>query len=84
MAHHARRSTGRPGRTFGPWHILGLFAFYAILAFAVLAFAFFFLFTIGEMALVVVLTALVAAVATIVHVRAGKRTRVDALIDRGP
>jgi hypothetical protein len=68
---------------FGPKHMLGLFAFYAILTFCVLAFTFFYVFTVGDMALVAILTVAVGVVATAVHVRAGKRTRVDALVDRG-
>ena len=69
---------------FGTRHVLALFAFYATLTFCVLAFTFFYVFSLDEMALVVVLTLAVGVAATALHVRAGRRTRVDALIDRGP
>ena len=82
MARHHGSSPG--GRAhFGPLHVLGLFLFYAVLAFCVFAFAFFFVFTGGEFRLVIVLTVVFGFVATIVHVKVGRRTRVDALIDKG-
>jgi len=86
-SHHERghHHPAAPGRArFGPVHIAGLFVFYAVLAFCVLAFTFFFVFTGGEFRLVIVLTLAFGVVATIVHVRAGRRSRVDRLIDKGP
>jgi hypothetical protein len=55
-----------------------------VLTFCVLAFTFFFVYTGLEFRLVIVLTLLVGAIATLVHVKAGRRSRVDTLIDRGP
>lgn len=83
MTHPHRHAPERRAR-FGTRHVLTLFAFYVTLAFCVLAFTFFYVFSLGEMALVVILTLAVGVVATAVHVGAGRRTRVDALIDRGP
>ena len=80
--HHESSSRGR--QRFSPRHIVGLFLFYSVLTFCVLAFTFFFVYTGLEFRLVIVLTLLVGAVATLVHVRAGRRSRVDTLIDRGP
>jgi hypothetical protein len=81
----ADRRPGRGSRArFRPGHVAGLFAFYAVLAFCVLAFTFFYVFTIGELGIVVVLTLAFAAGATAVHVKRGRRDRVDTLIDRGP
>jgi len=65
-------------------HIAGLFVFYSLLAFCVLAFVFFFVYTGGEFRLVIALTLLFGVVATIVHVKAGRRSRIDTLIDKGP
>jgi hypothetical protein len=65
-------------------HIAGLFAFYVLLAFCVLTFTFFYVFNMGEFRLVTALTLGFAIVATIVHVKAGRRDRIDDLIDRGP
>ena len=81
-SHHDFTSRGR--QRFSPRHIAGLFAFYAVLAFCVLAFTFFFVYTGGEFRLVVVLTLLFGVIATAVHVKAGRRGRVDTLIDKGP
>jgi hypothetical protein len=58
--------------------------FYAVLAFCVFAFTFFYVYTGVEFRLVIALTLIIAAIATIVHVKAGRRTRVDSLIDKGP
>jgi hypothetical protein len=80
--HHGSSPKGRV--RFRPAHILGLFLFYAVLAFCVLAFTFFFVFTGVEFRLVIVLTLVVGVVATAVHVKAGRRTRVDTLVDKGP
>ena len=80
--HHGRPSPGRA--RFRPIHILGLFVFYAVLAFCVLAFTFFFVFTGGEFRLVIILTVAFGAIATAVHVKAGRRTRIDRLVDKGP
>jgi hypothetical protein len=80
--HHGSTSRGR--QSFSTRHIIGLFLFYAVLTFCVLAFTFFFIYTGLEFRLVIVLTFLVGAIATFVHVKAGRRTRVDTLIDRGP
>jgi hypothetical protein len=63
---------------------VGLFVFYGVLTFCVLAFTFFFIFTWGEFRLVIPLSLAVGVIATIVHVKAGRRTRVDTLIDKGP
>ena len=79
----------RPGRAHDrgghvrPLHVLGLFVFYAALAFGVFAFTFFYIFTRVEFGLVIVLTLVIAVVATAVHVRSGRRTRVDSLVDKG-
>ena len=64
-------------------HVLGLFVFYAALAFGVFAFTFFFIFTRVEFGLVMVLTLVIAVIATFIHVRSGRRTRVDSLVDKG-
>ena len=80
--HHESTSRGR--HRFSARHIVGLFLFYPVLTFCVLAFTFFFVYTGLEFRLVIVLTLLVGAVATIVHVKAGRRSRVDSLVDRGP
>ncbi len=80
--HHESASRGKA--RFSPRHIVGLFAFYAVLAFSVLAFTFFFVYTGGEFRLVIGLTLVFAVIATIVHVKAGRRSRVDTLIDKGP
>lgn len=80
--HHDSASGGR--QRFSARHIVGLFIFYAVLTFGVLAFTFFFVYTGLEFRLVIVLTLLLGLVATIVHVKAGRRTRIDTLIDRGP
>ncbi len=77
-------STSRGKQRFSPRHIVGLFVFYAVLAFCVLAFTFFFVYTGGEFRLVVVLTLVFGVIATIVHVKAGRRSHVDTLIDKGP
>jgi hypothetical protein len=79
--HHGANSGG--GTRFSTGHILGLFGFYLVLAFCILAFTFFFVFTGGEYRLVIVLTLAFSAIATIVHVMAGRRSRVDTLIDKG-
>jgi hypothetical protein len=79
--HHDPASPRRQRPTLR--HIVGLFLFYSVLAFAVLAFAFFFVYTGGEFRLVIALTVVVGAVATIVHVKAGRRSRVDTLVDKG-
>ena len=62
---------------------LGLFVFYTALAFGVFAFTFFYIFTGIEFSLVIVLTLVIGVVATFVHVKAGRRTRVDSLVDKG-
>ena len=83
--HHDPRSSGR-ARAHGrvsALHILGLFVFYAVLAFGVFAFTFFYIFTGIEFSLVIVLTLVIGVVATFVHVTAGRRTRVDSLVDKG-
>jgi hypothetical protein len=80
--HHDSGSRGR--QSFSARHIVGLFVFYAVLTFCVLTFTFFFIFTGLEFRLVIVLTLLVGALATLVHVKAGRRTRVDTLVDKGP
>jgi hypothetical protein len=79
--HHAANSGG--GAHFSAAHILGLFGFYLVLAFCILAFTFFYVFTGVEVRLVIVLTLVFSVVATIVHVIAGRRSRVDTLIDKG-
>jgi hypothetical protein len=83
MSKHHGSSTGGKAH-FGPGHILGLFLFYAVLAFCVLAFTFYFVFVGGEARLMVALTLALAIIATIVHVKMGRRDRIDTLIDRGP
>ena len=80
--HH--ESTPRGKQRFSPRHIVGLFLFYSVLTFCVLAFTFFFVYTRIEFSLVIALTLLVGAIATLVHAKAGRRSRVDTLIDRGP
>ena len=84
--HHGPRPSDRAhgkGMHIGGWHVLGLFVFYAALAFGVFAFTFFYIFTRIEFSLVIVLTLVIAVVATFVHVRSGRRTRVDSLVDKG-
>ena len=82
MARH--HGSGTPGKArFGTGHILGLFIFYAVLAFCVCAFTFFYVYTGIEFRLVIVLTLVIGAIATFVHVKAGRRTRVDTLVDKG-
>ena len=78
------RPGGRRAARFSAKHIAGLFAFYAIVAFCVLTFALFYVFNVGELRLVTALTLGFAIVATWVHVRSGRRDRVDQLIDHGP
>lgn len=78
------RPAGRRGAGFTTKHIAGLFVFYAIVAFCVLTFALFYVFNVGELRLVTALTLGFAIVATWVHVRSGRRDRVDQLIDHGP
>jgi hypothetical protein len=79
--HHSGNSGG--GARFSAGHVLGLFGFYLVLAFCILAFTFFFVFTVGEFRLVIVLTLVFSVIATIVHVMAGRRSRVDTLVDKG-
>ena len=83
--HHGPRSSGgaRAHDRVSALHVLGLFVFYTALAFGVFAFTFFYIFTGIEFSLVIVLTLVIAVVATFVHVRAGRRTRVDSLVDKG-
>jgi len=78
------RGGARRAARFRPAHIVGLFLFYSVLTFAVIAFAFFFLFTGLEFRLVIPVALVIGAIATVVHVKAGRRTRVDTLVDRGP
>ncbi len=81
------QSSGARGRgraKFSIRHIVGLFVFYLILAFCVLTFTFFYVFDVGELRLVTVLTLAFAVLATAVHVRSGRRDRIDTLIERGP
>ena len=75
---------GRRAARFSAKHIAGLFVFYAILAFCVLTFTFFYVFNVGEFRLVTALTLAFAIVATVIHVKSGRRDRVDQLIDHGP
>lgn len=70
--------------TFTAKHVVGLFVFYVILAFCILTFTFFYVFNMGEMRLVTALTLAFAIVATVIHVKTGKRDRLDTLIDKGP
>lgn len=79
--HHPSHGGGRP--RMSPLHIVGLFVFYAALAFGVFAFTFFYIFTGIEFSLVIVLTLAIAVVATAFHVVKGRRTRVDSLVDKG-
>ena len=79
--HRGPRSSG--GARFSALHVLGLFVFYTALAFGVFAFTFFYIFTGIEFSLVIVLTLVIGVVATLVHVKAGRRTRVDSLVDKG-
>ena len=83
--HHAPRSSGRAHAhdRVSALHVLGLFVFYTALAFGVFAFTFFYIFTGIEFSLVIVLTLVIGVVATLVHVKAGRRTRVDSLVDKG-
>jgi hypothetical protein len=83
MARHHGSTSGGKVR-FGPGHIAGLFIFYAVLAFCVFAFTFFYAYTGIEFRLVILLTLVIGVIATFIHVKAGRRTRIDALIDRGP
>lgn len=78
--HHDANSDG--AARFRAGHILGLFGFYLVLTFCVFAFTFFG-FTAAEYRLVIVLTLAVSVIATIVHVLAGRRSRVDTLIGKG-
>ena len=80
--HHDGRSAGRAHFSVG--HIIGLLVFYSILAFCVLAFTFFYVYTQGELRFVIILTIAFGVVATAVHTKAGRRSRIDRLIDRGP
>jgi hypothetical protein len=70
--------------TFSAQHIVGLFVFYVIVAFCILTFTFFYVFDMGELRLVTALTLGFAIVATVVHVKSGRRDRVDRLIEKGP
>ena len=83
--HHGPRSSGgaRAHDRVSALHVLGLFVFYTALAFGVFAFTFFYIFTGIEFRLVIVLTLVIGVVATFVHVKAGRRTRVDSLVDKG-
>lgn len=83
MTRHPRPA-GRRAARFSARHIAGLFMIYGILAFCILTFTFFYVFNVGEMRLVTALTLGFAIVATLVHVRSGRRDRVDQLIDHGP
>jgi len=82
---HDPRSSGRARGhdRVSALHVLGLFVFYTALAFGVFAFTFFYIFTGIEFSLVIVLTLVIGVVATFVHVKAGRRTRVDSLVDKG-
>jgi hypothetical protein len=84
MARHHHGPGGGGKARFGPAHIAGLFVFYAVLAFCVFAFTFFYVYTGVEFRLVILLTVVIGAIATLVHVKAGRRTRIDSLIDKGP
>lgn len=75
---------GRGRARFSVPHSIGLFVFYLIVAFGILTFALFYVFGVGELRLVALLTLGFAVVATAVHVRSGRRDRIDTLIDRGP
>lgn len=81
---HSSGSKGRGRTKFSARHIVGLFLFYAVLAFCVLTFTLFYVFNVGELRMVTALTLGFAIVATVVHVRSGRRDRVDTLIERGP
>jgi len=81
--HHDPRSSGRAHARVSALHVLGLFVFYTALAFGVFAFTFFYIFTGIEFSLVIVLTLVIGVVANFVHVKAGLRTRVDSLVDKG-
>ena len=86
MSQHRGHQSGRAhdkAAPVRPLHVLGLFVFYAALAFGVFAFTFFYIFTRVEFGLVIVLTLVIAVVATVVHVWSGRRTRVDSLVDKG-
>jgi hypothetical protein len=83
MTSHRDRASGGQAR-FRPQHIAGLLLFYTVLTFCVLAFVFFFVYTGVEFRLVILLTLAIGIVATVVHVKRGRRTRIDTLIDRGP
>ena len=65
-------------------HVVGLFIFYMIVAFCVLTFALYYVFNRGELRLVTGLTLVFSLVATFIHVKAGRRDRLDDLIDKGP
>ena len=56
----------------------------AILAFCILTFTLFYVFNVGELRLVTILTLGFAIIATVVHVRSGRRDRIDTLIEKGP
>jgi hypothetical protein len=75
---------GRGRAKFSARHVVGLFLFYAILAFCILTFTLFYVFNVGELRLVTILTLGFAIIATVVHVRAGRRDRIDTLIEKGP
>jgi hypothetical protein len=79
--HHDPRAPRRA--RFSAAHVLGLFVFYTALAFGVFAFTFFYIFTGVELPLVLILTLVIGVIATAVHVKAGRRTRVDSLVDKG-
>ena len=79
--HHGSAPAGKA--RFSTGHIVGLFFFYAVLAFGILAFTFYFVFVGGEARLMIALTLAFAVVATIVHVKVGRRDRIDTLVDRG-
>jgi len=78
---HARH--GRAA-TFSPMHVVALFVFYMVVAFCVLTFTFYYVFNRGELRLVTGLALVFSIVATFIHVKAGRRDRVDDLIDKGP
>lgn len=75
---------GRGRTKFSARHVVGLFLFYAIVAFCILTFTLFYVFNVGELRLVTILTLGFAIIATVVHVRAGRRDRIDTLIEKGP
>jgi hypothetical protein len=75
---------GRGRAKFSARHVVALFLFYAILAFCILTFTLFYVFNVGELRLVTILTLGFAIIATVVHVRSGRRDRIDTLIEKGP